>query len=179
MASPTPTAAPSAAPARKGGKKPLILAAIGLLLAGGGVVGYREFAKRKELEHAAEAEEEKKKPVVVDPGVVDLEPFVVRLADPAGDRYFRLRVEIVLDQKVIAKRADAGLGQVKLVDLVLELLAKKRASQLVTVEGKEGLREELRAAVTKLFGEEPLYDAAVDPAPAAVLDVFFTEFLVQ
>jgi flagellar FliL protein len=175
MSSPTQAAStPSTAPAR-GGKKLVILGAAVLVLAGAGVVGYRKFAAKP----AAEPGPEAPKPVVVDPGVVDLEPFVVRLADPAGDRYFRLHVEIVLDQKVIAKRADVGLGQVKLVDLVLELLAKKRASELVTVAGKELLREELHASVTKLFAEQPLYDEAVDPAPASVLDVFFTEFLVQ
>lgn len=170
-------AAPPPAPPKKGSKKLVILAAVGLMLTGGGVVGYTRYAKGK-AEHAAQAEPVKP-PLVVDPGVVDLEPFVVRLADPAGDRYFRLNVQVVLDQKVIAKRADAGLGQVKLVDLVLEILSKKRARELVTVEGKEALREELRTAVTALFTEEPLYDAAVDPAPASVIDVFFTEFLVQ
>lgn len=174
MSTPTPPA-PAAAPAGKGGKKLLILGAAVLALAGAGVVGYRKFA----AEPGAAPEPAAPAPVVVDPGVVDLEPFVVRLADPAGDRYFRLHVEIVLDQKPIAKRADTGLGQVKLVDLVLELLSKKRASELVTVAGKEALREELRAAVTQLFSEKPLFDEAVDPAPASVIDVFFTEFLVQ
>lgn len=169
--------APPQAPPKKGSKKVVILAAVGLLLAGGGVVGYTRYAKAK-AEHATEAVPAKP-PVVVDPAVVDLEPFVVRLADPAGDRYFRLNVQVVVDQKPIAKRAGTGLGQVKLVDLVLEILSKKRARELVTVEGKEALREELRAAVTALFAEEPLYDAAVDPAPASVIDVFFTEFLVQ
>lgn len=171
--------APPQAPPKKGSKKVVILAAVGLLLAGGGVVGYTRYAKAKaKAEQAAEAVPAKP-PVVVDPAVVDLEPFVVRLADPAGDRYFRLNVQVVVDQKPIAKRAGTGLGQVKLVDLVLEILSKKRARELVTVEGKEALREELRAAVTALFAEEPLYDAAVDPAPASVIDVFFTEFLVQ
>lgn len=173
--SPPTQAATATVPAKKGGKKLVILGAAVLLLAGAGVIGYRRFAH----EPAARPEAEAPKPVVREPGVVDLEPFVVRLADPAGDRYFRLHVEIVLDQKPIAKRADTGLGQVKLVDLVLELLSKKRASELVTVAGKEALREELRASVTALFAQEPLYDKAVDPAPASVIDVFFTEFLVQ
>ena len=175
MSTPTPTPAASGAPASKSGKKSLILAAVGLILAGVGFVGYRRFAAHP----AVEPEVEAPKPLVVDPGAIYLEPFVVRLGDPAGDRYFRLRAEIVLDQKAIAKRADAGLGQVKLVDLVLELLSKKRASELVTVAGKEALRAELFTAVSALLTEAPLYDAAVDPAPATVLDVFFTEFLVQ
>jgi len=168
-------ALPQAPP--KGSKKLVILAAVGLLLAAGGYVGYTRYARSQvALDPALEP---RKPAVVVEPGVVDLDPFVVRLADPAGDRYFRLSLQLVLDQKVIAKRAGTGLGQVKLVDLVLELLSKKRARELVTVEGKEALREELRTSVTALFIEEPLYDKAVDPAPATVIDVFFTEFLVQ
>jgi len=172
MTSPAPQAP---APRARGGKSLGILAAAVLTLAVAGVVGYTRFARGS----AAPAGPAPLAPVVVVPAVVDLEPFVVRLADPTGDRYFRLNVQVVLDQQPIAARAGTGLGRVKLVDLVLALLAKKRARELVTVAGKEALRAELQTEITGLLAEEPLYDPAVDPAPAAVLDVLFTEFLVQ
>jgi flagellar FliL protein len=164
------------APARSG-KKLVILAAGVLVLAGAGVVGYLELGK--EPAPAAEGEAVEKPPVVVEPGVVELEPFVLNLADPAGDRYFRMRASIVLDQKAIAARASDGLGQVKLRDRILSLLSKKRASQVTTVEGKELLRTEVQAVVEELFARPPLYVEGSDPAPAHVMDVFFTEFLIQ
>lgn len=188
-----PQAAPSA-PAKSGSKLP-VLAAVLLVLGGGGYVAYRRLGSH------APARAPAKEPVVpIDPGVVELEPFILNLADPAGDRFFRLNLRLLIDRKEAVARAEAGLPQVKLRDRVLSVLSKKRASQLTSVEGKEALRAELLAAVDALFSERGYFagggrgkpaggegeggeEAAVaeeSPAtPVHVLDVLFTEFLVQ
>ena len=163
-----------AAPSKKGGSKlPLVAVAV-LLLAGGGVVAFRQLNKKEE-EHAKAMP----RPLVVDPGVIKVEPFILNLADPAGDRYFRLNLRLVLDQKEIAERASTGLAQAKLRDSIMALLAKKRAAEMTSTGGKEALRTEIQAASEALLSEAPLYVAETDPAPAHVLEVFFTEFLVQ
>jgi len=171
MSAPNPAPAP-ASPQKKS-KLPLFLA-VGVLLAGGGVVA---FLKSKEP--ADEPAVPEKKPVVVEPEVVDLDPFILNLADPAGDRYFRLNLKIVLDQKAIARRANEGLAQVILRDRVLNILSKKLASQMASVEGKEALRVEIQGVVEALFAEDPFFEPDTDPAPGRVLEVFFSEFLVQ
>jgi len=165
---------PAGAPPKKSSKKWLVLAAAALLLAGGGVVVLQRRAKPTE-----QTEKNEKKPVAFEPGVVELEPFVLNLTDPAGDRYFRLVVRLVLDQRAIAERAAGGLGQVKLRDRILSVLSKKRASEMTSLEGKERLRAELMSASESVLAEPPLHDSENDPAPARVVDVFFTEFLVQ
>jgi len=162
---------PAQKPPVKGGKKWLVLAAVALLLGGGGVV----VLQRREQAPEPAA----KKPVAFEPGVLELEPFVLNLADPAGDRYFRLGLRLVLDQRAIAERAAEGLGQVKLRDRILSVLSKKRAGDMTRVEGKEHLRAEILAASEALLGEPPFHEAARDPAPARVVDVLFMEFLVQ
>jgi flagellar basal body-associated protein FliL len=153
--------------------KALIVAAMALVLAGGGYVAFRQFRTPPAPTRAAEPV------VVVDPGIVQLEPFVINLSDPTGDRYFRLNLRLVLDQKHIALRAGEGGAQIKLRDRILTLLAKKRARDLTDIEGKDALRAEIAAATEKLFATPPLHDPVLDPAPAKVIDVLFTEFLIQ
>lgn len=164
----------TAAPSKSGGKTWILVAAGVLVLAGGGVVVFQRTRPAGD-EDAAEA----KPPVVVEPTSVALEPFILNLSDPAGDRYFRLNLRLVLDQRAIAERAATGLAQVKLRDRILALLARMRAAELATMEGKERLRGELQDVTQTLLAEEPFYDSVLDPAPARVLDVLFTEFLVQ
>jgi len=160
------------APRDRSGKT-LIYAAMAMVLAGGGYVAYRQFRTPPEPTRAAGPV------VVVDPGMVELEPFVINLADPTGNRYFRLNLRLVLDQKHIAQRAGDARCRTKLRDRVLSILAKKRARDMTVAEAKDALRLEIAAATQELFAEPPLHDPAVDPAPAKVVDVLFTEFLVQ
>jgi flagellar FliL protein len=120
-----------------------------------------------------------KKPVPLDPGVLELDPFILNLADPAGDRYFRISLRLVLDQRAIVERAASGLAQAKLRDRILAVLSKKRAGEMTSLEGKERLRAEILAASEALLAEPPFHDAEHAPAPGHVVDVLFTEFLVQ
>ena len=161
---------PAAVPSKGGAKKRLVLAAAALLLAGAGVVLQR---RGQTQEHPP------KQTVAFDPGVVELEPFVLNLTDPAGDRYFRLALRLVLDQRASAERAASGLGQVKLRDRILTVLSKKRASEMTNMEGKERLSAEIRSASEALLAGPPFHEAGSDAAPARVVEVFFTEFLVQ
>lgn len=167
QASPAPAAAPSPR-----SRKALVLVGAALLaLAGGGVVALR-LGK-------GESAPERKPAVVSEPGVVEIEPFVLNLPDPAGDRYFRLNLRLVLDQRAVAQRTGQGLPMVKLHDRLLSVLAHKRATELATAEGKEALRAEIWAAAQPLFDAPPFHDPTHDPAPARILDVLFTEFLLQ
>lgn len=159
-------------PAYSGGKKALAIAA-GVLTLAGGLVACQEPPAPAESATPVRA------PVVLEPTVVPVEPFVLNLADPEGDRYFRLTLQLVLDQRAVAERAAVGLAQAKLRDRIFALLSKKRVAQVTTVAGKELLRDELRETTEPLFATPPFHDPEHDPAPAHVLDVLFTEFLVQ
>jgi flagellar FliL protein len=180
MSAPPPASAPSPsaggaenAPPKKKGKTLLFVGVGVLALAGGvGVVVLR--GGKDDAAHAP------KIPVIpVEPTAVELEPFILNLADPTGDRYFRLNLRLVLDQRALAERAAGRHAQAKLRDRVLTVLSKKRAASLTAADARDALRSELMDALEPLLAEPPLYDAAHDPAPARLLDALFTEYLVQ
>jgi flagellar basal body-associated protein FliL len=175
MSSPTPPAGEPAAPAR--GRAPFVLGACVLLLAGAGVVARQTFAKTEPAERPARRAEQ---------AVIDPAPFVLNLPDAAGDRWFRLDLAIVVDDAALAARAAEGLGAAKLRDRMLAVLARTRPATLTAPDAKETLRVELCAAAQALLSEPPFTlqvtkdaDVTADPVPARVLDVYFTEFLLQ
>jgi flagellar FliL protein len=100
--------------------------------------------------------------------VVSLQPFIVNLADQEHDRYMRLNLSLVLScEPGTKKETEEGPEHAHVRDRVLSVLGSKRAEELTTFEGKEALRAELRRHLTDLIPER------------VVLDVLFTEFLVQ
>jgi flagellar protein FliL len=155
----------------KSGKKVLVLAALLLLLALAGAVGYRSFAAGAADAPAPAVESE--------PGVVELEPFVLNLPDRAGERYLRVNMRVVLDDQAAAARANEGLGQFKLRDRLLAVLSRARASELTSPAGKDHLRDELRAAVNELLAAPPYFTAGKDRRAARTREILFTEFLLQ
>jgi flagellar FliL protein len=159
--------APTEAPrAKKKRMLPLLLLATGVIVGGSSVVGtLLAGAETAAGEPDGAAVEEARPPG--EPGVVALEPFVLNLADPEGDRYLRLTLSIAVDRAEVAERAASELEQTRLRDLVLTVLGAKLAEEITSFEGKEALRAELRRALAPYF------------EGARVLDVFFTEFLVQ
>jgi len=166
----SPEGQPADAPSERGGKKRLVIAAALLLLAGAGVVAFQRKAAHEPVAKAVEPSE---------PGVVELAPFVLNLADPAGDRYFRVTVRLVLDRREIAERAQGGLAQAKLRDQILSVLSKKHAGEVISLEGRDQLRSEIVSASDQLLARPPFRDEERDKSPARVVDVYFTEFLVQ
>ena len=100
--------------------------------------------------------------------VVSLEPFIVNLADQEHERYLRLSVSLVLACEAgTAPQTEEGPEHAHVRDRVLSVLGSKQAEELISFEGKEALRLELQRHLTDLLPDQ------------AVLDVLFTEFLVQ
>ena len=165
----TDTAA-AAAPAPKKSRKGLIvvLAVVILLLAGGGGGAYWFLFRG-----AADAEAAAAEPAVEEPaptGIIPLEPFVVNLADTVGSRFLRVTLSLVVadEEKAKAFEADKVL-HMKTRSTILELLAQKDSTALVTPEGKAHLKQEIAKAVGHAGGEHEL----------KVADVLFSEFIVQ
>ena len=172
MATPqaTPAQAPSA-PERSGKKIPLLIGALLLLLGGGGLVGYLRLGR-------AQAAQEKSAPVEIDPGLADLDAFALNLPDEDHDRHLRVGLRIALDQAdVAAEINEQGLGYTRLRDRILSLLAACSAVELGTDEGREALRADVARTVGPLLEEPPFCEEGEQPA--RVLEVFFSEFLVQ
>jgi len=102
--------------------------------------------------------------------VLHLESFVVNLADPEGNRYLRVGIEIGLGSPLGAKMGKDGEGEIpvaRIRDCILTVLSTWRSDALLAPEGKEKLKAEL---VTALRRRVPGLD---------VSEIYFTDFLVQ
>jgi flagellar FliL protein len=155
MANPT-----DSAPRARGKKLPLLAGATLLALGGAGVVA---FGLKEDEQAAASAVRPER-----DPAVIRVDPFVVNLSDPEGERYLRCTLRLVLDRQEAAAQANADpLLQARLRDRIFSLLASTRAGELASLTGRDAMRARIRETVGPLFGE------------AVVLEVYFTEFLLQ
>lgn len=180
--SPTPNVpASAAAPAEaKVPVVPLLIAVVaGVVIAtlgAGGVAYYLARTGRLPMQTGATQKTE-----AVIPGITHamvLDPLLVNLADPGGSSYLRvaltLRVADATDKKGSKakeekskddKGADDAVAEVR--DTALTVLGRQTADGLLATDGKEHLKAELKTALAKHNGD------------LKVMDVFFTDFLVQ
>ena len=101
-------------------------------------------------------------------GVLSFETFLVNLSDAGGNRFLKVTLKIVLESDAAAKHVAGNLSLMSHArSAILELLAEQRAQLLVTMEGKQALKEAIRKRVAEVF------------AAQRVLDVLFDEFVVQ
>jgi flagellar FliL protein len=154
----------------KGSKKKLILLAVPLLLGaiGGGLwfsgiapkmLGMSKPATEVAKEAVKKAEEEKA------PVFIELPELVANLNGGRRASYVKLKARLQLAHKEDAEKAT--LAMPKLVDLFQTYLREMRPEELRGSAGTYRLREEL------------INRAQIALAPLTVLDVLFTELLVQ
>ncbi|MBI1749404.1 MAG: flagellar basal body-associated FliL family protein [Acidobacteria bacterium] len=152
---------------KKSGKAGLFIVVAVVLVVALGAGGWWFFlrpssAKGAEKEKPAHEGKEVK-------GTIKLENFVVNLADTESNAFLRLGLEIGLEKPVPKGegKEEGGAPTAQLRDGVLAVLTSYRAADLLTPEGKKKLKEEL---VKTLKEKAP---------KLGVVDVYFTEFLVQ
>jgi flagellar FliL protein len=170
-----PVSAPTAAPVKFPIVPLLIAVIVGILIAGvacGGVMYYLvRSGKLPTLGSAAV----KDPSTPVGSHVMMLDPLLVNLADSGGNSYLRvaltLRVADANGNKGTkpkeAKVNDGNEVVAAVRDTTLMVLGRQTAEGLMAPNGKEQLKTELKSAL------------AERNADLKVLDVFFTDFLVQ
>jgi flagellar FliL protein len=97
--------------------------------------------------------------------IMELDPFIVNLADAPEVRYLKLAVKVELDRPDASGELTARLPQVR--DTVLMLLSGKESTQLRTTQGKTQLRDELVQRINAVTTR------------GGVRTVYCTEFVVQ
>ena len=101
--------------------------------------------------------------------VMHLDPFVVNLTDPDGDRFLRVGVDLGLERE-LAERNQPGQGAMAFAqtrDTILSILTAWDAQSLLAPAGKATLKDQLAKALRARAPE------------LGVAEVYFTEFLVQ
>ncbi|MBF0340883.1 MAG: flagellar basal body-associated FliL family protein [Magnetococcales bacterium] len=182
----------------KGGLMKLILPLVALLLGVGGgyflgsSMGQKHTAEAEKLEPTQE--QKSKKPEEMVGAMFKLDPFVVNLNEPKGNRYLKTTIQLEMDD---GGKKEAGKGDKKeeagghgaapkdgaagkspleqelerrkpqLQDVILALLTSKSSKELQALEGKFRLREELLARINALL------------VNGSITRVYFTEFVIQ
>jgi flagellar FliL protein len=179
VTSPPPASAPPPI-AAKVPVVPLLIAVIaGVMVAAlgiGGMVYYLARTGKLPMQGTTARKTEAAVPVVS--RALVLEPLLVNLADAGGSSYLRVAMTLRVaeaTEKESAKtkqetsKEDKGSDErtAPVRDTVLSVLGRQTADGLLAPEGKEHLKAELKAALTK---QNP---------DLKVMDVFFTDFLVQ
>jgi flagellar protein FliL len=125
-----------------------------------------------ETEAGAEAISEKAKPEEIG-AVVSVDTFIVNLADPGGNRYLRVTMDLELAGKPADKSAHKTAGDElakrmpQIRDAILMILSTKRYADISTTEGKTALREEIVNAANGLL------------ASSQISRIYFKEFVIQ
>ena len=186
-APPKPEAEGTEAP--KGGSKKLliiIVALVLLLVAAGGGLAFMLVAKKKHPEGEADAHQEeaaKTRPVAekgAPPTFVPIDPFTVNLAPENGDHF----LQAVLVFKVTDHKAgeDMKVYMPEIRHRVNLILSSRRPSELVSIEGREDLADEIMEETNDVLGYPPAPKRAtrraVEPT-GPVIAVLFNTFIVQ
>ncbi len=150
----------AAAPARKkkGGLVKILLLVVVL---GGGGAGAAWWFTRGASAAPVEVKPE-------DRGLVSFEPFLVNLSDAGGTRFLKMTIDLVVGSPEEAKHIEDTpvlLRQAR--SAILELLTQQQAPALVTSEGKQKLKDAIKAQASLVLPGQK------------VIDVLFSEFVVQ
>ena len=184
LASASSPAVPASVPAPAAAKFPVIPMLLAVLagvlitaLGIGGVIYYLARTGRLPMQGGTVRKAEAVVPVTTHAMV--LEPLLVNLADAGGSSYLRvaltLRVADASDKKGSQTKdgkskddknaSDETAAAVR--DTVLTVLGRQTADGLLAADGKEHLKSALKAAL------------AEHNADLKVMDIYFTDFLVQ
>lgn len=171
----------------KSKKKLIIIAVVALLAIGGGTFAFLGGSKPPEGDQTEEIEEKKEYKVA------ELDTFIVNLSESTS--FLKIKMLIEYDPAVFGGATGgaegggghggggAGGGEADKAELppalkarypmirdaIIRVISGKRATDVLTVTGKETLKQELIEAINEAAGfDEP-----------PVVNVYFTEFIIQ
>ena len=94
-----------------------------------------------------------------------LDPFLVNLADSGDSRFVKGTFQLGLAKKM-GDEDEAAIAVAAMRDSIISLLSSKTSDQILTIQGKEKLREEIRQRVNAV-------------SRTKILEVYIVDFVVQ
>jgi flagellar FliL protein len=156
----------------------VLLSVLGAVLVAGGAGG-AWFALQGRSAEVATAPAPKKKPQKKQL-FTTLETFTVNLQDPRGERFAQIGVTLQFEDPDLEATLKDRLPAVR--NAILLLISSKQIEELLTLEGKQKLAEEIRLRAARAAGLElpepgaaPAKNGLVNPIHA----VLFSQFIVQ
>jgi len=146
---------------KKSHMKLFIIIGVAVAVAVGASVGIMMFMNgNKDTAH-----KEEKKSHAEATAVQSLDPFIVNIYDGQELRYLKLRVEMEISGEEAKTELTSRQAQIR--DAILVILTTKTLQDVQYLQGKNQLKQEIMAAVTKIV------------TPGKVKQIFFTDFVVQ
>ncbi|GHU06384.1 flagellar biosynthesis protein [Betaproteobacteria bacterium] len=166
-----------AAAPKSGGKKMLIIiiAALALVLVGGAgaffmLKGHGSDEEAEEEEVVVEAPKTRKKKSAP-PVYVDMDAFTVNLVPEPSEQFVQLVLSVEVLDTLAGEQIKTYMPKIR--NNVMLLLSSKKASELLSKEGKEKLAEEIRDQMNKVL------DPRADKDEWPIREVLFTSFIIQ
>lgn len=141
----------------------IILGAAILILGGGSFFAYTTFFAPQPIPEEATTAQTPPPNAVGE--MVALDPFVVNLADPKGNRYLKMTISMEVETVEAAERAKKLAP--KLRDIVIMMLTSLSFEEVMTPEGKLRIRDELLDRFNRVT------------KPDRIKNIYFSEFVVQ
>ncbi len=159
--------AAESAPVKTGsGKKMMLLILVGILVVGGGGGAAWYFMSGSDEKTVAHGDQVKAEGSHDETGpVMELEPFLLNLADRDELRFLKVSIKLELDRP--EEKTDFQNKVPAIRDALLVLLSSKESQLLRTVNGKRRIREEIMTRVNGVMSK------------GKVANVFFTDFIIQ
>lgn len=157
------------APKKKSKAKWIILIVVLLLLGGAGAGAWFFFLKDMVMpseESQSKSVEKKETVPVAATGIgVPLPEFTTNLADPLGQRFIRINIEVeVADQKVTEEMTKLNA---RIRDSIILLLSSKTYADVAGAENKMLLKSEITSRLNNILGTGKVYQ------------VFITNMVIQ
>ncbi|MFO1403852.1 MAG: flagellar basal body-associated FliL family protein [Azonexus sp.] len=165
----------------------IIVAVVLLLVLGGGGAAFLLLKKNAD-EHADDEEvaeesakpkkKDKKKDKEAHPVFVNLDPFTVNLIPETGDQYLQVALSVEFEDPAGEVELKAHMPKVR--NNITLLLSGKKASELISREGKEKLAAELLETVNEVLDppkKNKKGETISGEGPAK--SVLFTSFIIQ
>ncbi|RJR41936.1 MAG: flagellar basal body protein FliL [Deltaproteobacteria bacterium] len=148
----------AAPPKRKGKlKKIIIMGVLAVVLLVGGAFAY--------LVLTDDPSSDKEKAKHADKAMMNLEPFLVNLADKDSRRYLKVKIDLEVDGEKAVKELEKSMPRIR--DQLIFLLSSKSYQDISTPEGKHQLKKEIMERMAAL------------PTGKKISGAFFTEFVAQ
>ncbi len=157
---------------KKGGSKFLLIIIILLLLviAGGAAAFFLLYSAPSDEEIARQIQKDDTPKVSSDSepqiGItVELKPFIVNLADPKASHFLKATITLEVKDDKAKDLTDKMLPRIR--NDILLLLSSQTLEDVISIEGKVRLRDEIMARVSRIIGRGRLKN------------VYFSQFVVQ
>lgn len=157
----------------------IILASVLILVLVGGAAAFLLMKKTSDetADETSSPAKNKKAEHEEPPVFVNLEPFTVNLIPETGDQYLQVTLSLELEGPLVEAEIKGQMPKIR-NNLTL-LLSSKKASELLSKEGKERLAEGLKKEVNSAIDMPKDDKKGGASAEAPVKSVLFTSFIIQ